>query len=180
MPVASASADANLTVRWRLNQTPEFVVPPIALRMGGRTHPLLQLAQLSAALLRRRQADGQLVVQLHDEDPGPGSLRMDAPRHAAKPQNGVIPDAYCLGAMASCYFVSNWSNSLTAMAGAQANRLLARRQHRQQQITIRTVGNSRRYQLCQLTRRRPDLLDARFSNVVQCASARINRQWNST
>ena len=79
------------------NQPPEFVVPPIALRMGGRLHPLLKVAQLSAAFLRRRQPDGQLVVQLHDEDPGPGSLRMDAPRHAAKPQNGVIPDAYCLG-----------------------------------------------------------------------------------
>ena len=171
-PVASAPANANLTVRWTPNQPPEFVVPPIALRMGGRLHPLLQIAKLSAALLRRRQPDGQLIVQLHDEDPGPGALRMDAPRDAAKPQNGVIPDAYCLG-----------SHGFLLLRQQLAKHPLPPWQARQpiacwrgastdsKQITVTTLGNSRRYQLCQLTRRRPDLLDARFSTVVQCASA---------
>jgi len=171
-PVASAPANANLTVRWQPNQPPEFVVPPIALRMGGRLQPLLQVAQLSAALLSRRRPDGQLVVQLHDEDPGPGSLRMDAPRHAAKPQNGVIPDAYCLGSHGFLLLrqqliqhpLPPWQarKSIACWRGASTD---------SKQITLTTLGNSRRYQLCQLTRRRPDLLDARFSNVVQCASA---------
>ena len=130
------------------------------------------MAQLSAALLRRRQPDGQLVVQLHDEDPGPGSLRMDAPRHAAKPQNGVIPDAYCLGSHGFLLLrqqlvkdpLPPWQarKRIACWRGASTD---------SKQITLTTVGNSRRYQLCQLTRRRPDLLDARFSNVVQCASA---------
>ena len=171
-PVASAPAKANLTVHWRSNEPPEFVVPPIALRMGGRTQPLLQVAKLSATLLRRRQPDGQLVVQLHDEDPGPGSLRMDAPRHAAKPQNGVIPDAYCLGShgflllrqQLAKHPLPPWQarKPIACWRGASTD---------SKQITLTTLGNSRRYQLCQLTRRRPDLLDARFSNVVQCASA---------
>ena len=30
--------------------------------------------------------DGQLIVQLHDEDAGFGALRIDAPSKAAKPQ----------------------------------------------------------------------------------------------
>ena len=171
-PVASAPAHANLTVRWRPNQTPEFVVPPIALRMGGRTHPLLQVAQLSATLLRPRQPEGKLVVQLHDEDSGPGTLRMDAPRHAAKPQNGVIPDAYCLGSHGFLHLrqqlvkhpLPPWQarRPITCWRGASTD---------SKHITLATLGNSRRYQLCQLTQRRPDLLDARFSSVVQCASA---------
>ena len=171
-PVASAPANANLTVRWAPSQTPEFVVPPIALRMWGRTHPLLQVAQLSAALLRRRQPNGELIVQLHDEDPGLGSLRMDAPRHAAKPQNGVIPDAYCLGSHGFLllrqqlvkYPLPQWHarQPIACWRGGSTD---------SRQITLSTLEDSVRYQLCQLTRRLPDLLDARFTNVVQCASA---------
>ena len=170
-PVASAPANANLTVRWQSDQPPKFVVPPIALRMGGRLHPLLRVAQLSAALLRRRKPDGQLVVQLHDEDPGPGSLRMDAPRHAAKPQNGVIPDAYCLGSHG--FLLLRQQLFKDPLPPWQARKRIACWRGAStdcKHITLTTLGNSRRYQLCQLTRRRPDFLDARFSNVVQCAS----------
>ena len=171
-PVASAPSNANLTVRWAPSQTPEFVVPPIALRMWGRTHPLLKVAQLSAALLRRRQPNGELIVQLHDEDPGLGSLRMDAPRHAAKPQNGVIPDAYCLGSHGFLLLrqqlvkhpLPQWHarQPIACWRGGSTD---------SRQITLSTLEDSVRYQLCQLTRRLPDLLDARFTNVVQCASA---------
>ena len=170
-PIASAPANANLTVRWQSDQPPKFVVPPIALRMGGRLHPLLQVAQLSAALLRRRKPDGQLMVQLHDEDPGPGSLRMDAPRHAAKPQNGVIPDDYCLGSLG--FLLLRQQLAKDPLPPWQARKRIACWRGAStdcKHITLTTLGNSRRYQLCQLTRRRPDFLDARFSNVVQCAS----------
>ena len=34
-PVASAPPNANLMVRWSPNHSPDFVVPPIALRMGA-------------------------------------------------------------------------------------------------------------------------------------------------
>ena len=40
--------------------------------MGGRLHPLLQIAKLGVELLRRQEAKGQLIVQLHDEDSGEG------------------------------------------------------------------------------------------------------------
>ena len=141
--------------------------------MKGRLDPLLQVGQLSAALLRIRQPDGQLIVQLHDEDAGFGALRIDAPSKAAKPQNGVIPDPYCLG-----------SHGYLTLRQQLAKQLIPRWRARQpiacwrgastdiKQIKLKTLRNSRRYQLCQLTRRRPDLLDARFTDVVQCANPR--------
>ena len=170
-PVASAPAKANLTVRWTPNQPPEFVVPPIALRMGGRLHPLLQIAKLSAGLLRRRQPNGQLIVQLHDEDPGPGALRMDAPRDAAKPQNGVIPDAYCLGSHGFLLLRQQFKqNPLPAWNDRKPIACWRGASTDSKQLRLNTLEQSRRYQLCQFSRRHPDLMNARFSNIVQCAS----------
>lgn len=170
-PIATAPEKADLQVCWTPGTSPRFLVPPMALQMGGRLRPLLQVSQLAAGLLRRQQPQGQLVVQLHDEDPGPAALRMDAPRHAARPQDGVIPDAYCLGShgflllrqQLNAQPLPEWRDRhpVACWRGASTDA---------KAITVANLERSRRFRLCQLSRKHPHLLDARFSAVVQCAS----------
>ena len=49
-------------------------------------------------LSTRATLSGQHIrIQLHDEDPGAGCLRMDAPVGADLGSSPLIPDPYCLG-----------------------------------------------------------------------------------
>lgn len=170
-PIASAPEGSDLQVHWRHGEPPRLVVPPLALRMGGRLHPLLQVGVMASSLLRRRQPEGSLLIQLHDEDPGPGSLRMDAPQNSATPQHGVIPDAYCLGSHGFLLLRQQWAaqplppwrqrKPIAIWRGASTDA---------KAIRVNTLEQSRRYQLCRLSARWPQWLDARFSSVVQCAS----------
>ena len=51
-PLATAPGSANLTAKWTPGHAPVFLVPPIALRMGGRLNPA---ANCRCWLLRRGQ-----------------------------------------------------------------------------------------------------------------------------
>ena len=169
-PIATEPEGANLTAKWTPGRAPVFLVPPIALRMGGRLHPLLQMAELGVDLMRRRQPKGKLIVQLHDEDPGEGTLRMDAPYDAAKPQNGVIPDAYCLGSHGFLLLRKQFARNLTPWRFRKPIACWRGASTDSKQLRINTLDSSMRYQLCLFSRQHPELLNARFTNVVQCAS----------
>ena len=169
-PLATAPGSANLTAKWTPGHAPVFLVPPIALRMGGRLNPLLQIAQLGVELLRRRQTKGQLIVQLHDEDSGEGSLRMDAACDVASPQHGVIPDAYCLGSHGFLLLRKKFALNLPPWRSRKPIACWRGASTDTKQLRVNTLNSSKRYQLCMFSRQHPKLINARFTNVVQCAS----------
>lgn len=170
-PIPTAPQCENLTAKWTPEYAPIFVVPPIALRMVGRLNPLLQIAQLGAALLSRSIAKGSLIVQLHDEDPGVGTLRMDAPHDQAKPQDGVFPDAYCLGSHGFLQLRKQLArNPLPPWRARQRIACWRGASTDSKGLRVDTLSSSKRYQLCLFGRQHPELVNARFINVVQCAN----------
>ena len=54
-------------------------VRKVDLKLGQRLEVQLRMAQAMARLLAPRFCGQHLKIQLHDEDPGVGCLRMDAP-----------------------------------------------------------------------------------------------------
>ena len=145
-------------------------VPADALPMAGRLDPLLRLAAAAACLPPWASGRQALAIQVHDEQPRePTALRVDAPTGRARPDDGVIPDPYCLGSRGYLLFrqayaatppppwrqrrpVAIWRGATT---GSQA-------------ITPRRLVQNPRYRLCALSLRWPDRLDARLTSVVQC------------
>ena len=69
----------------------------VDLKLGKRLEIQLRLAQQMAHLLAPRFSGHHIRIQLHDEDPGVGCLRMDAPVGADVESSPLIPDPYCLG-----------------------------------------------------------------------------------
>ena len=128
-PVASAPANANLTVRWQHNQPPEFVVPPIALRMGPNSSSAEggQCSPTAAA-----PAVGSWWFNFTMKTQARAACgwmhRTIPPNHKTASYPMPLPKEPWLPATSS----ATGQTALTAMAGAQANRLLARRQHRRQ------------------------------------------------
>ena len=72
-------------------------VRKVDLKLGQRLQVQLRMAQAMARLLAPRFCGQHLKIQLHDEDPGVGCLRMDAPVGADVDRCPLIPDPYCLG-----------------------------------------------------------------------------------
>ena len=69
----------------------------VDLKLGKRLEVQLRMAQQMAYLLAPRFIGQHIRIQLHDEDPGVGCLRMDAPVGADLDSSPLIPDPYCLG-----------------------------------------------------------------------------------
>ena len=67
------------------------------LKLGKRLEIQLRLAQQMARFLAPRFSGQHIKLQLHDEDPGVGCLRIDAPIGADLELSPLIPDPYCLG-----------------------------------------------------------------------------------
>ena len=147
-----------------------ITLPADALAMPGRLQPLLALAHGAAQLAPWALGGLSLAVQVHDEAPTrAGVLCLDAPTAAARPDQGSIPDPYCLGSRGYLLFrrellasppppwryrrpVVIWRGATT---GSHA-------------ITPRRLPQNPRYRLCAHSLRWPDRLDARFTSVVQC------------
>ena len=152
-------------------------VPGDALAMAGRLDPLLRLAAMAACL--RPWANGRrtLAIQVHDEQPSESAaLRVDAPVGAARPDQGVIPDPYCLGSRGYLLFRQ-------AYAAAPPQPWLQRRPMAiwrgattgSRAITPRRLPQNLRYSLCTHSLRWPHRLDARFTSVVQCRDAQAQQ-----
>ena len=69
----------------------------VDLKLGKRLEIQLRMAQQMAYLLAPRFSGQHIRIQLHDEDPGVGCLRMDAPVGDDLESSPLIPDPYCLG-----------------------------------------------------------------------------------
>ena len=69
----------------------------VDLKLGNRLEVQLRLAQQMACLLAPRFSGQHIRIQLHDEDPGVGCLRIDAAVGADLESSPLIPDPYCLG-----------------------------------------------------------------------------------
>ena len=141
----------------------------VDLKLGKRLEIQLRLAQQMAHLLAPRFSGHHIRIQLHDEDPGVGCLRMDAPVGADVESSPLIPDPYCLGTNGYQEFrkqllttppppwrervpVVFWRGSTTGTKN----------------ITPDNLECNLRYQLCRYSLYEPANLDARFNQVVQC------------
>lgn len=141
--------------------------------MGGRLLPLLRVASVAAWRLGRDFPSAVLRCQMRDEDPGPGALRFDAP---LSDQAVLLPDPYALGSEGYRLFreqltrqpLPPWRERLAlafwrgASTGAKA-------------LTPQRLMANQRYILCKHTLSVPQLLDARFTRVVQCRDSEAER-----
>ena len=135
--------------------------------------PFINLAAKEFSRLGHRTC--RFAVQLHDEDPEGVAFRFDAP--LVNDQRGpLIPDPYALGSegfrdVREDVFpnLPPWRERLpmAIWRGASTGRghLI--------QTTITTLP---RYRLCQFSLERPDLLDARFSTLVQAANSAAHEE----
>ena len=142
----------------------------IDLSLGQRLKVQLKLAQAMAELLSPRFSGQHLKIQLHDEDPGAGFLRIDAPVGADLDASPLIPDPYCLGTNGYEKFrkqlrdapLPAWRDRLPVMfwRGSTTG---------SKNITPDNLDLNLRYKLCQQSLYLPAHLDARFNQVVQCS-----------
>ncbi|TCD58115.1 glycosyl transferase family 90 [Synechococcus sp. BS55D] len=142
------------------------------LALGKRLEVQLRMAQHMAELLAPRFCGETIRIQLHDEDPGVGCLRMDAATGADTDSSPLIPDPYCLGTNGYAGFreqlltkpLPAWSERLPVVfwRGATTGN---------KDITTSTLESNLRYQLCRRTLSNPARVDARFNQVVQCLNA---------
>ena len=148
----------------------------IDLKLGKRLEVQLKLAQRMAHLLTPRFTGQHLRIQLHDEDPGVGCLRMDAPVGAKLDSSPLIPDPYCLGTNGYEEFrnklcvnpLPSWRDRLTMVfwRGSTTG---------SKNITTQNLENNLRYQLCRYSLIEPEHIDARFNQVVQCLNHESQR-----
>ena len=139
------------------------------LKLGKRLEVQLRLAQQMAYLLAPRFSGKHIKLQLHDEDPGVGCLRIDAPVGANLDSSPLIPDPYCLGTNGYEEFrkqlrispLPPWRDRLPVVfwrGGTTGSK----------DITLQNLERNLRYQLCLHTLFEPAHVDARFNHVVQC------------
>ena len=144
-------------------------VRKVDLKLGQRLQVQLRMAQAMARLLAPRFCGQHLKIQLHDEDPGVGCLRMDAPVGADVDRCPLIPDPYCLGTNGYEGFrkqlqdnpLPTWRDRLPMVfwRGSTTGT---------KDITTSNLDRNLRYQLCRHSLYEPAHLDARFNQVVQC------------
>ena len=144
----------------------------IDLKLGKRLEIQLRLAQQMACLLAPRFSGQHIKLQLHDEDPGVGCLRMDAPVGADLDSSPLIPDPYCLGTNGYEEFrkqlrtspLPAWRDRLPIVfwRGSTTG---------SKNITTKNLEGNLRYQLCRHSLSGQSRVDARFNNVVQCLDA---------
>jgi len=147
-------------------------LPAEAERMGQRLITLLHFCAGAAQVLRAHGwAPCIFKVQLHDEDPGHGCFRFDAPQ---EPDGGgpLIPDPYCL--MTAGYAglraefqqrnLPPWRERLPLALWRGSSTGLER-------LDLHNLPHNKRYELCRMGEAHPQLLDARFTAVVQSRDA---------
>ena len=120
----------------------------------------------------------RFAVQLHDEDPAELAFRFDAP--LVNDQRGpLIPDPYALGSKGfrdvredMVQKLPPWRERLpmAIWRGATTGR---------DELNTTTITTLPRYRLCQVSLQRPDLLDARLTNLVQTANATDHERLNT-
>ena len=141
----------------------------IDLKLGKRLEVQLRVAQQMACLLAPRFVGQHIKLQLHDEDPGVGCLRIDAPVGADLSASPLIPDPYCLGSNGYEEFRKQLCNSpLPAWRERLPIVFWRGSTTGSKNITPENLESNLRYQLCCKSLDYPTHLDARFNRVVQC------------
>ena len=141
----------------------------VDLKLGKRLEIQLRIAQQMAYLLAPRFCGQHIKIQLHDEDPGVGCLRIDAPVGADLESSPLIPDPYCLGTNGYEAFrkqlttspLPEWRDRLPVMfwRGSTTG---------SKDLTPEKIEYNLRYRLCLHSISEPSLVDARFNQIVQC------------
>ncbi|WP_398332945.1 glycosyl transferase family 90 [Vulcanococcus sp.] len=154
-----------LEVALRGAQAPRVQIPERGRGMGKRLDALLGFCDGAAQLLANRR--GVLRVQLLDEDPSLPCIRFDAPA-AADGGGPLIPDPYCL--MSGGYgalreelerrHLPPWRQRLPIALWRGSSTGL-------EPLDLQNLHHNQRYQLCLQGQAHPQLLDARFTAVVQ-------------
>ena len=165
-----------IQVQLHPDQTAAIQLPPEAAGHGRRLEALYLFVQRAAQWLHPRHPEARFYLQLLDEEPDAPCFRFDGPL-AADGGGPLIPDPYALGsngyAGIRARFASEplppweerlpiaiWRGSSTGTLG----------------LNPENLSGNRRYQLCQLSRKWPALLDARFTAVVQAADGKAQQQ----
>ena len=141
----------------------------VDLKLGKRLEIQLRLAQQMACLLAPRFSGQHIKMQLHDEDPGVGCLRMDAPVGADLESSPLIPDPYCLGTNGYEGFPQAITHQPTScMARSAPCGVLARFNDGKQKHHHQKPGMQPPLSAMSSQPLEPSRVDARFNQVVQC------------
>ena len=139
------------------------------LKLGQRLEVQLKMARAMATVLAPRFSDQHLRIQLHDEDPGVGCLRMDAPVGADLNSSPLIPDPYCIGTNGYEVFRKQLQSKPLPKWRDRCPMIFWRGSTTgSKDITTSNLECNLRYKLCRYSLSEPRYVDARFTNVVQC------------
>jgi hypothetical protein len=147
-----------------------LILPSHGLQMLARLDPLVRVMWMAHGLGITQRLSSPLMMQVHDEQPQQASaLRLDAPAGSARPNQGVIPDPYCLGSRGYLLFRQAMAATPPPPWRQRCPRVIWRGATTgSKAITVQRLPQNPRYRLCVNSLRWPERLDARFTRVVQC------------
>ena len=140
--------------------------------MPGRLLPLLHVASVAAWKFSSYPSGSFFYIQFHDENPGYPCLRFDAP---IDDFSSLLPDPYILGSHGYQAIRDKLVKTPLPSWDLRIPRFFWRGSTTgNKAITIQRLPQNLRYQLCVFTNILPDLVDARFTRVVQCRDSVSN------
>jgi len=164
-------SSAVITVQWGYGEGVSLRLPADATGLGARLPALQGFAERAVQWLRTEgQWHGQFALQVHDEAPAMRCFRFDAP---VEDDGGgpLIPDPYALITQGFAAVRQNFQQQMLPPWRERLPMAIWRGSSTGiQALGPGNLAHNRRYQLCRLSQRLPQLLDARFTAVVQAAT----------
>jgi len=159
------------------HERPLIKIPSDSKVNWKRIFPILQVASVASWRLGACSPRQHLTIQLHDEDPGSSSLRYDA---AINDTSVLLPDPYALGSHGYRMIRQALSQQpLPTWSQRKSQAFWRGSSTSSKAITIHRMYKNRRINLCQLSRKMPNLLNCCLTDVVQCRDTKAKLEVSS-
>ncbi len=176
MPASSRFRDEVIVVQLQADGSTQILLPA-NLETGLLTRVQACAGFVNRAAQRFRQLKHphlRFAIQLHDDEPSCPSFLIDASADQNPDQLPLIPDFYCLGSQGYAALrhrfaeLPSWHERLPMALWRGASTGAG-------DLTMQIMHELPRYRICRYAQEYPGWLDARFSAVVQTASAEAER-----
>ena len=159
-----------IKVHMKENSITSVTLPPEAFHMGNRLEALLKFCESAISYIQQYTKNCEFNVQLHDEEPKLSCFRFDASINE-ETFGTLIPDPYCLMTWGykslSEAFLSKefpeWKNRHAIFFWRGSTTGI-------NDLNIDNIENTIRYKLCEQSMLYENIIDAKFTSVVQTSN----------